>query len=495
MVTPPKRALVPLVGTVFQNNTVGVEVPRSAFDIIVVGAGTAGIPCACAAAAAGARVLLLDAAGEVGGALHVSGGHMSAGGTALQRDRGIHDDAQRHLEDIWRVAGLSTHLPRRELTRRVCEDAPGTMAWLEGLGMTWAAETPRLVYGHEPYLTPRTVYGEDGGRSVLRALRRLLERTMAETDLELRLHTRVTRLVPGRGVEVDGALVTASEVVLATGGFGASPELFAELEERPLVSAAAETSTGDGIILARQAGAALAGLGTYIPTFGGLPSTKDPGRAVWDDRPLLTVERPPWEIYVSRAGRRWVAEDEPSIDAKERALMALPDLTFFSVFDAHALASTHPVVVGWAPGEVQRRAGVRAGIHVADSLVDLAAVAGIDAEGLVQQVARYNEAVAQGSDEEFGRTHLPAPLVEPPFYALENHGVTIVTFTGVDVTEDLAVRRPDGTALPGTWAVGEVLGAATFNGNAFCSGMLITPALVLGRELGHRLGARHGHQR
>ena len=64
-----------------------------------------------------------------------------------------------------------------------------------------------------------------------------------------------------------------------------------------------------------------------------------------------------------------------------------------------------------------------------------------------------------------------------------------MTFTGVDVADDLAVRRPDGTTIDGLWAVGEVLGAAAFNGNAFCSGMLITPALVLGRELGARLAS------
>lgn len=454
------------------------------YDVVVVGAGTAGIPCACEAAAAGARVLLLEAADSVGGALHVSGGHVSAGGTSRQRERGIEDDVTRHLEDVLRVAGLSSPPPRLELTRRACEGAPDALGWLEDLGAEWAPETPRIVYGHEPYLTPRTVYGPDGGRTVLTALQRLLDRS----DVELRLRARVTELLPGQGVIVDGELIGARHVVLATGGFAASPELFAAIEQRPLVSAAWPTSTGDGLLLARDVGAAWAGRNTYLPTFGGLPAPDGSDRAVWEDRPLLTVERPPWEVYVSREGRRWVAEDEPSIDAKERALMALPDLTFWAVFDARGLRESHPVVVGWEPGEVERRAGVRSGVTVAPTLAELAAATGVDAAGLADTVQRYNAAVASGTDPDFGRTHLPAPIDEPPFYALENHGITIVTFTGVDVTDDLAVRREDGTAVDGLWAVGEVLGAAAFNGNAFCSGMLITPALVLGRELGQRLG-------
>jgi len=458
------------------------------YDVVVVGAGTAGIPCACEAAAAGARVLLLDASDDVGGALHVSGGHLSAGGTRRQRERGIDDDPGRHYEDVLRVAGLSPALPRLALTRRVCEGAPDVIGWLEDLGAEWDPATPRVVYGHEPYLTPRTVHGVDEGRTVLAALRRLLAAGLEQHGLELRLGARVRQVLPGRGVVVGEQVVEADEVVLATGGFASSPALFEELEQRPLVSAGAITSTGDGLRLARDVGAAWAGRGTYIPTFGGLPAPESPGRAVWRDRPLLTVERPPWEVYVSRAGQRWVAEDEPSIDAKERALMRLPDLTFFSVFDARALRSTHPVVVGWEPGEVERRAGERAGITVGRSLPELAAVTGIAPDGLVDQVRRYNRFVAAGHDPEHGRQHLPAPLDEPPFYALENHGVTIVTFTGVDVTDDLAVRRPEGSVVEGLWAVGEVLGAAAFNGNAFCSGMLITPALVLGRELGRELG-------
>ena len=74
----------------------------------------------------------------------------------------------------------------------------------------------------------------------------------------------------------DEFVVRAGAVVLATGGYGADPELFAELDGAPLVSAAAPTSTGDGMHLGRSVGAALQGAGTYLPSFGGMPDAQTP---------------------------------------------------------------------------------------------------------------------------------------------------------------------------------------------------------------------------
>ena len=76
----------------------------SSYDIIVVGAGTAGLPCAIFGARAGARVLLLDKEPEIGGTLHVSGGHLSAAGTKRQKERGIEDHSDDHYDDIMRIS-------------------------------------------------------------------------------------------------------------------------------------------------------------------------------------------------------------------------------------------------------------------------------------------------------------------------------------------------------------------------------------------------------
>ncbi|WP_370614954.1 FAD-dependent oxidoreductase [Mumia qirimensis] len=477
----------------------GVKPAATAYDVVVVGAGTAGIPCAVNAADAGARVLLVEKDSRTGGTLHVSGGHLAAAGTRRQHEHGIEDSPQAHRADITRI---SHGTARSDLVDVLVDEAAVTVDWLEDHGFAFAPETPRIVYGHEPYTKARTYYGTDEGQSVLEVLRPELERACAESDLTLWTSAPVTELitdadgrVTGIGVYRDGreTTVQAGAVVLATGGYGADPDLFLELEGAPLVSAAARTATGDGLHLGRSVGARLQGQGSSLPTFGGLPDPRTPGRANWADRQRLTSERPPWEIYVDRDGRRWVAEDEESIDVKERALAEVVDRTFWTVFDDAALSAAsgtmRQLVVGKEPDDVRAMMNTRPGVHRADTLADLADLAGIDAAGLVETVAAYNRAVEAGHDPAYGRTFLPAPIARPPYYAIRNHAITLVTFQGLDVDASFAVRDESGVVIEGLYAVGEVIGAGATCGNSFCSGMLVTPALTFGRLLGAELGA------
>ncbi|GAA4078187.1 3-oxosteroid 1-dehydrogenase [Nonomuraea soli] len=516
--------------------------------MIVVGAGPGGLACAIAAAEAGARVLVLEQAPDIGGALPYSGGHLSAGGFSGQRERGIEDDPERHYADIVRI---SRGTGREDLTRLSLAEQPAVLEWLAGGGFVTDPGTPRIVYGHEPYTTPRTVHATEtpGGPAVLAALRRLLEPHVARGRVRVVCGTAVAELLveggsgggPGGGADgssigdptggrtgdstggltgrptsgptgdstgdslvgplggvvtgvitEDGRRWEAAAVVLATGGFGFNAELFAELEGAPLTTSAAPTSTGSGLLMARRIGAGVQGVGRYLPTFGGLPpESDDDPRIDWIHRPhLVAQERPPWEIYVDRHGRRWIAEDEPSIDRKERALMKVERMTFWMIFDARALRESPPMVHGWSPQELHAACGRRRGVHRAGTLEELASLAGISGPGLAEQVRRYNAGVRDGVDEDFGRTHLPAVIGEAPFYAVENRPVTLITFAGVDVDSRLRVRREDGQVIPGLYAVGEVIGSAAVNGNAFCSGMCLTPAMAFGRLVGRSLAQR-----
>jgi glycine/D-amino acid oxidase-like deaminating enzyme len=458
-------------------------------DVLVIGAGTSGIPCALAAHAAGARVIVVDKAPEIGGTLHVSGGHMSAAGTRRQRSRGIEDSPEGHQADITRISRGTARADIVDLAVRL---APATVDWLETEGFEFDPTTPKILYGHEPYSVARTYYGPRGGLSILA----VLERLVVESGIDLRLNTRIAQLL----VEPDGvagaALAGGGEIrarctVLATGGYGANGDLFHELDGRPLVTSAVSTSTGDGLVMARQIGAAIAGEGTFIPTFGGLPEPGDPSRVQWgQDRPrLISTERVPWEIYVDRRGRRFVAEDEASIDAKERCLAKLDDLTFWMVFDDRAVEESPEIVSGWSPEKLRTQAYVRPGVFVADTLAELGRRAGVDPAGLESTVARYNDSVRSERDVDFGRQAMPAPISRAPYYAMRNHGVTLITFCGLDVDAGLRVRRADGSVIDGLYAVGEVLGAGATSGNAFCGGMMVTPAISLGRWLGARLAA------
>lgn len=465
------------------------------YQVIVVGAGTAGLPCAIAAAEAGARVLLIDKHHRLGGTLHYSTGHLSAAGTSLQRERGIDDTVEQHLADL---AAISHGRARGDLVRQAVADAPRTVEWLLERDFDVDPQTPRILYGHEPYSVARTYYGRSGGLSVLSVLEEELRPWRESGAVDVWLDSPVVGLATGaRGVEVTvdrrgrGTTVSAPHVVLATGGFASDPDLLAELDEAPDgVSAASPTSTGDGLLLARELGAAVAGTGRQLPGFGCLQHPTTPGRI---DRSvervaLVVQERPPAEIYVDAGGDRFVAEDEPSIDRKERALAALPSWRFWCVFDAAALERPGArLVPGWGVDDFARYADSRPDLVSADSVRELAVRAGVDPDGLESTVAAFNAFARGERTDPLGRRDAPEPIARAPYYALRLHGQVSVSFAGVDVDAGLAVRREDGSRIDGLYAVGEVIGCGATGGDAYCGGMMVTPSLTLGRRLGERL--------
>jgi glycine/D-amino acid oxidase-like deaminating enzyme len=463
--------------------------------VIVVGAGTAGLPCAIAAAEAGARVLLVDKGQRLGGTLHFSTGHLSAAGTSLQRELGIDDTIDQHLADLARI---SHGRAREDLVRQAVVGAPETLEWLLERGFDVDPETPRILYGHEPYSVARTYYGRSGGLSVLSILEQELRPWQESGAVDVWLDTAVVGLdVRLDGIEVTvhapgrGGSVSAPYVVLATGGFAAAPDLLAQFDGAPhAVSAASPASTGDGLLLAQELGAAVAGTGRQLPGFGCLQHPNGPGRIDHSVErvALIFQERAPAEIYVDAGGRRFVAEDEPSIDRKERALAALPDWRFWCVFDYGALQGPGPrLIPGWSADDFARYAGNRPDLVSANSVRELAIRAGINPGGLVSTVAKFNRFARDGDVDPLGRRDVPGPIERAPYYALRLHGQVSVSFAGVDVDADLGVRREDGSRIDGLYAVGEIIGCAATGGDAYCGGMMVTPSLTLGRQLGQRL--------
>ena len=101
-------------------------------DVLIVGAGTAGLPCAIAAVDAGARVRIIEKSDRIGGTLHLSGGHFSAAGTNRQRAYGIADDTvDAHFADVVRI---SEHTAREDIARKAVDLAPEMVDWLDANG-------------------------------------------------------------------------------------------------------------------------------------------------------------------------------------------------------------------------------------------------------------------------------------------------------------------------------------------------------------------------
>lgn len=98
-------------------------------DVPIVGAGTTGIPAAIFAARRGAKVILAEATDSLDGTLRRAAGHVSAGGTRLQKVRGNRDDPAAHAADIIRITGGTADAA---MVTRACEMAPRILAWLDG---------------------------------------------------------------------------------------------------------------------------------------------------------------------------------------------------------------------------------------------------------------------------------------------------------------------------------------------------------------------------
>ncbi|MCY4025808.1 MAG: FAD-dependent oxidoreductase [Acidobacteria bacterium] len=465
------------------------------FDAVIVGAGTAGMPCAITAAQHGARVAVVEKTAEVGGSLHVSAGSMSAAGTRRQRERGIDDDPRLHLDDIIRIT-RGTANPA--LARLAVEEAPHAVDWLDELGYAFDEATPLIYSGYEPYSRARVYFGQDLARSIYVVLRPLWDEHVAagrivpflETSLQSLLLDE-QRVVGVTACRKTGELTLRSQaVVLATGGYGSNPELFSELTPGSprLVSATRLSSTGDGLQIAREHGAAVRGTEHYLGTIGGIEEEPGSGRSDWwaGYANIYPSERPPAEIHVNGHGVRFVAEDHPSPDLRQRIQLEQPDGKLWVVFGAGALKAGEPLVPQWDAATFRRKAREGRCAFSASTLRELAGRAGIDADGLERTVRAWNEAVRTGVDP-LGRREPGPPIDTPPYYALLTHPISLLTFAGLAVDTDLRVLSESGVPIEGLHAIGEVIGGSAVTGNAFCTGMMVTPALSFGRIVGRRL--------
>ena len=161
------------------------------YDILIVGAGTSGMACAITAAERGLKVGVVEKVDYVGGAMHWSGGHMSAGGTHLQKEKNIDDSPEKHLEDIYRINNKSGDL---DLIEKAVYEAPKTIQWLDDIGMEWAPDCPRIIYGHVAYDTARTIYGPEKAMSIYKVLLPLWEKYVASGNIDIHFEHSFTGL-------------------------------------------------------------------------------------------------------------------------------------------------------------------------------------------------------------------------------------------------------------------------------------------------------------
>ncbi len=427
-------------------------------DIVIVGAGGAGLTAAVQATEDGADVLVLEKMPMVGGNSLKATGGMNAADTRYQADLGITDSGVQEFIDDTMEDGHN--LNDIDLVTTMAEQSSDAIDWLAEHG----AELPKVAatggtqhkYLHEP---------EDGS-AVGSFLVDKLHEVCEEKGITIMLNTEATELIMNGdtavGVKAQDKehdyTINAKAVILATGGFGANFEMMTRY--KPELADAVTTNhagaTGDGILMAEAVGADVVDMEQIQlhPT-------------VYQQTGMLVSEsvRSMGGILVNAEGKRF-CNDMATRDAVSNAELEQPGAYAYIIFDQRIvddLSST--------------RKYIGSGLTLqGDTYAELAAAMGLEgeaADNFVATMETWNASVAAGEDAEFGRNNgMDDDLSTAPFYAIQIAPGIHHTMGGLKIDTETHVINTDGEAIPGLFACGEVTGGVhggnRIGGNAVC---------------------------
>lgn len=464
-------------------------------DVIIVGAGFAGLTLAARAGELGLKAIVLEQ-GEgpdypcnsrySGGMLHVGMDDPTAG--------------QDHL--IALIERLTSGLPDRAFVEAFTAEAPKAVAWVRGHG----AQFIRL--GNHPgrqwvMAPPRR--GQPGldwkGRGPDAIVRRLTEAALKQ-GAEIRMKTRGLRLLMEGGkcigieAESDGKRfeLHARAVALADGGFQANPELvkrFVSPQADKVMQRNARSGRGDGLQMAEAVGARLVGM----EAFYGHPLARDAftNDLLWPHPYLdsMTVSG----VVVAEDGKRFVDEGLGPIHLANTMAKRANPLDATVVYDeAIWTGPAADKISPPAPNPTIETAGAK--IHKAGTIKELAAVAGLPADALAETVTQHNEALARGTlgSLPVPRTadqYKPMPIVKPPFYAVPMCTGITYTMGGPLIDANARVMHREGRPIEGLFAVGSASGGLEGGPQVGYVGGLIK-AFTLGRLAAHYMAVSAG---
>jgi succinate dehydrogenase/fumarate reductase flavoprotein subunit len=434
-------------------------------DVVVVGSGATGMAAAVSLAEGGAKVVVFEKQRSLGGTSNFFQGTFAVE-SDMQRERYVtytRDEAFKNTMDYshWRAN------PR--LVRAIVDESGPTIAWLQEQGVVFTEATINMP---EAPLTYHVIKGR--GEAVVKAL---VDRARS-MGAQIFPGTPVTTLLKEGGkisgvvVDADGeeAEVAARAVVIATGGFANSKEWIKKYTGYDLgvnlFPVGNTGKTGDGVRMAWEAGAAEEGVET-IEMFRVAPMGPEFAMGCQLEQAAAQPD-----LWVTARGERFCDEsicfwDTPVGNAQARYKT---DGYTFSVLDDAVIARLNTrglergVGVEYPPSsklenlQNEIQAALDHGsqeVFVAESLDDLAAQTGMDADTLAATAAEYNRYCAQGHDELFAkdRRYLHA-LVGPRYYAVRARTVFLGTMGGIKVTDRLEVLDKKDNVIPGLYAGG-----------------------------------------
>jgi succinate dehydrogenase/fumarate reductase flavoprotein subunit len=436
-------------------------------ELIIVGAGLAGLSAALEAGRSGAKVLVIDEASIFGGHAIMSEGELSIIDTPFQRSKGIQDSADLAYSDFTKWGEDNDPA----WVRYYVENSKVEIYdWLTAMGIGFSGIDP-----HTGNSVARIHLTEGLGLGLVRPV--YLE-CLKNPNITFRWNIEVTSLVSENGT-VRGArgrnLRTGAEteyrakaVILATGGFQSNVALALEhwpanLPKPPvLLAGSGVNSKGTGLKLATDVGAALFHLDHQWNYTPGLPDPRYPGM-----HRGLSISAD--GVLVNNKGVNFMPK---GLSSPERfaAAVSQPDSTYWQIFDDKHRQTFWVSGTDWAnPATVQRvLLDDPSFIKRASTLAQLAKTTGLPFNELTKSVTEYNENHTE-------------KIQTAPFYAAQLFPLARKSMGGISIDQQARVLNSQAKAIHGLYAAGEATGEANINGKRALEGTFLGPAILTGR--------------
>ena len=482
-------------------------------DVVVVGAGGAGMTAAITAAAEGKTVVILESQSMVGGNSVRATGGMNAGKTVYQDENEFGESAgvektlktaaekyadnetitalAKTVSEQWAayqanptgyfdsvelmeldtmIGGKGINDP--ELVETLCANSADAIDWLDEHGIT--LHNVSSFGGASVKRIHRPVNAEGKTVSVGSYMIPLLQENCEKAGVKMMLDTTATEILTDAngaavGVKATGAsgetvTVNAKAVILASGGFGANLDMVVKYkpELKGFMTTNAPGIQGQGIEMAQAIGAATVDMDQIQ-----IHPTVEANTAA-----LITEGlRGDGAILINEEGQRFI-DEVGTRDVVSAAEIAQTGSYSWLVVD-QAMADASSVIQGY----------IKKGYTVTGSTYEeLGKAMGVDAAAFAETMEKWNGYVEAKNDPDFGRTSFANPLNTAPYYAVKVTAGVHHTMGGLKINANTEVLNEKGEVIPGLFAAGEVTGGV--HGANRLGGNAVADFTVFGRIAG-----------
>lgn len=449
---------------------------ESTYDVVVIGAGGAGFSAAIEAKNAGANVVLLEKMPAVGGNSLISGAEMNAAKNWVQPKLGINDDSpELHAEDTYKGGDMKGDM---NVIKVMTHNALDAAKWCRDyLGVRFEDDNLFFFGGHSRKRALIPV-GHTGTEFITK-----FQAKADELGIPVITNMKAEELIKDKSGRVVGVKATMNGasytfnakggVVLATGGFGANPEMVKKynpkIDERFKTTDAPGT-TGEALYMAERAGAQLVNMG-YIQTY----PICDPISGVIE---LIADARFDGAIMLNQEGKRFVEELQRR-DVLSEAILKQTGGYCWVLWNDKIGSISNTVKEHPTEYEAFTKQGIMA---TCDDLKCVADFTKIPFDSLKDTVNRVSSMTGKGNDKDFNHRSGLVDMTQGKYYVIKAVPSVHHTMGGVRINEKAQALTAEGKAIPGLWAAGEVTGVT--HGTNRLGGNAYTDIIVFGRIAG-----------